>query len=248
MSDSNVQTRPLNVVITGASRGIGKAIAQKFAAQGHHLYICSRNEATLQQTVQELIGTYPGIKVKAKVRDLSKRSDVENFGQWLLDNGMPIDVLINNAGCFVPGSVYNEPEGALEQMLAVNLFSAYHLTRKVVPLMLKQSALHGSRGHIINICSIASLQAYANGGSYSISKHALLGFSRNLREELKPHLIKVTAVFPGAVLTDSWGGFDNSQRRIMEASDIAELVYAATRLSPQACVEDIVVRPQLGDL
>lgn len=243
-----MQTRPLNVVITGASRGIGKAIAQKFAAQGHHLYICSRNEATLQQTVQELIGTYPGIKVKAKVRDLSKRSDVENFGQWLLDNGMPIDVLINNAGCFVPGSVYNEPEGALEQMLAVNLFSAYHLTRKVVPLMLKQSALHGSRGHIINICSIASLQAYANGGSYSISKHALLGFSRNLREELKPHLIKVTAVFPGAVLTDSWGGFDNSQRRIMEASDIAELVYAATRLSPQACVEDIVVRPQLGDL
>lgn len=248
MHEAQVQPRSLNVVITGASRGIGKAIAQIFAAHGHHLYICSRSEATLQQTVQELLSQYPGVKIKAKVRDLSKREDVENFGQWLLNNGMPVDVLVNNAGSFVPGSVHNEPDGALEQMLSVNLFSAYHLTRKLLPLMLKQSAIHGSRGHIINMCSIASLKAYENGGAYSISKHALLGFSRNLREELKPHLIKVTTVFPGAVLTDSWSGFDNSERRIMEASDIAELVYAATRLSPQACVEDIVVRPQLGDL
>lgn len=238
----------MNVIITGASRGIGKAIAEVFAANGHNLYICARNEEVLNKTVQELLGKYPGVKVKAKVRDLSKKADLDNYGQWLLDNGMPIDVLVNNAGSFVPGSVHNEPEGALEQMLAVNLFSAYHLTRKLLPVMIRQSTVHGSRGHIFNICSIASLQAYANGGAYSISKFALHGFSKNLREEMKPHLIKVTSVFPGAVLTDSWGDFDNSNRRIMEASDIAQMVYTASQLSPQACVEELVMRPQLGDL
>ena len=78
--------------------------------------------------------------------------------------------------------------------------------------------------HIFNICSIASLHAYANGGGYSISKFALLGFSKNLREELKPHGIKVTAVSPGAVMTDSWGDFDNSGKRIMESKDIATII------------------------
>jgi NADP-dependent 3-hydroxy acid dehydrogenase YdfG len=103
-------------------------------------------------------------------------------------------------------------------------------------------------GHIFNICSIASLHAYENGGAYSISKYAMYGFSKNLREEMKPHGIKVTSVFPGAVLTDSWGNYDNSKKRIMEAADIAEMVYASSQLSPAACVEDIVIRPQLGDL
>jgi short-subunit dehydrogenase len=103
-------------------------------------------------------------------------------------------------------------------------------------------------GHIFNICSIASLQAYPNGGSYSISKFALHGFTKNLREELKPAGVKVTGVYPGAVFTDSWGDFDNSTGRIMEATDIALMVYQASQLSPQACVEEIVLRPQLGDL
>jgi NADP-dependent 3-hydroxy acid dehydrogenase YdfG len=103
-------------------------------------------------------------------------------------------------------------------------------------------------GHIFNMCSIASLHAYHNGGAYSISKYALHGFSKNLREEMKPHNIKVTAIHPGAVLTDSWGDYDNSSKRIMEADDIAKMVFAASQLSAAACVEDIVIRPQLGDL
>jgi NADP-dependent 3-hydroxy acid dehydrogenase YdfG len=103
-------------------------------------------------------------------------------------------------------------------------------------------------GHIFNICSIAGLKAYTNGGAYSISKFAMNGFSMNLREEMKPHGIKVTTVHPGAVLTDSWGDYDNSTKRIMEANDIAKMVYMASQLSLQACVEEIVIRPQLGDL
>jgi short-subunit dehydrogenase len=92
------------------------------------------------------------------------------------------------------------------------------------------------------------LKAYANGGSYSISKYALHGFSKNLREEMKPFNIKVTTVFPGAVFTDSWGDFDNSTHRIMETTDIAKMIYVASQLSPGGCVEDIVMRPLPGDL
>jgi short-subunit dehydrogenase len=103
-------------------------------------------------------------------------------------------------------------------------------------------------GHIFNICSIAGLKAYEGGGAYSISKFALNGFSQNLRHELKSTGIKVTTVLPGAVMTDSWAGFDNSHGRIMEAEDVATMVFAATQLSPQAVVEEIVLRPQLGDL
>ena len=238
----------MNVVITGASRGIGKAIAEIFAANGHALYLSSKSEVAIYKTMAELQDKYPGIKIKAKARDLSKREEVDNFGKWVLDNSFNIDVLVNNAGNFLPGSVHNEEDGFLEEMIATNLYSAYHLSRKLLPQMMKQSPVSGSRGHIFNMCSIASLHAYKNGGAYSISKYAMHGFSKNLREEMKPHLIKVTSVFPGAVMTDSWSGFDNSDNRIMEAADIAKLVYASSQLSPQACVEDIIIRPQLGDL
>ncbi len=232
----------MNVVITGASKGIGKAIAEIFAAYGHHLFLCSRGEVALYKTMEELMTKYPAAIIKAKPFDLSRKEEAKAFGAWCLEYGVP-DVLVNNAGLFEPGSVHNEPEGTLESQLAVNLHSAYHVTRSVLPWMMEKRS-----GHIFNMCSIASLDAYANGGAYSISKFALYGFSKNLRQEMKPYNIKVTAVHPGAVMTDSWGDFDNSQQRIMEAADIAKLVYAASHLSPQACVEDIVVRPQLGDL
>jgi short-subunit dehydrogenase len=98
------------------------------------------------------------------------------------------------------------------------------------------------------MCSIASLKAYNNGGAYSISKFALAGFSKNLREELKEYNIKVSAVYPGATMSDSWSGAGINPQRIMEAEDVATMIYAATTLSPQACMEDIILRPQLGDL
>jgi short-subunit dehydrogenase len=233
----------MNIVITGASKGLGRAMAEKFAAQGHHLFLCSRNEVDLYKTMEELLTRYPTVKIKAKARDLSKKEEAQEFAAWVLNNGYVIDVLINNAGSFIPGSIYNEPEGSLEQMLAVNLYSAYHVTRMLLPQMMERKA-----GHIFNICSIASLQAYDNGGAYSVSKFAMLGFSKNLREEMKPYHIKVTSVLPGAVYTNSWSGSEIDPKRIMEATDIAEMVYAATQLSAQACVEEIVLRPQLGDL
>ena len=196
----------------------------------------------LYKTVEELTTRFSTATIKAKPFDLSRKAQAKEFGVWCLGFGVP-DIVINNAGAFEPGSIYNERDGLLEDQLVINLFSAYHFTRTVLPAMMQ-----AKQGHIFNICSIAALKAYNNGGAYSISKYALHGFSKNLREEMKPYNIKVTSVFPGAVLTDSWGNYDNSSKRIMEAEDIAKMVYAASQLSPQACVEDIIIRPQLGDL
>jgi short-subunit dehydrogenase len=232
----------MNIVITGGSKGMGKAMAEKFAAANHHIFICSRNETELSETAAELNNQYNN-SVQYFAADLSIKKEVIKFAKWILDKNINIDILINNAGQFVPGSVYNEPEGNLEQMIEVNLYSAYHLTRALLPQMMKNKS-----GHIFNMCSIASLKAYSNGGSYSISKFALMGFTKNLREEMKPHFIKVTAVYPGAVLTSSWEGAGLEPTRLMESNDIAELVFAASLLSPQACVEDIVIRPILGDI
>lgn len=229
-------------MITGASKGIGKAVAQEFASNGHQLLLCSRNDYTLYQTVQDLQNRYPQAEIKGLPVDLSNKEGCVRFAEWIGRTGTP-DILVNNAGQFVPGSIHNEPEDALETMLAANLLSAYHLTRLLLPGMMERKS-----GHIFNICSIASLAAYSNGGAYSISKFALLGFSRNLREEMKPHGIKVTAVLPGATYTDSWASSGLDPKRFMTAEDIAVLIAASSRLSSQACVEDIIVRPQLGDL
>jgi len=222
---------------------LGKAIAEKFAGQGDHLYLCSRNEEALSKTMEELRTKYPRVIIQGRAFDLAKKEQARQLGKWILDAGIFMDVLVNNAGQFIPGNVSDEQDGVLEKMIGVNLYSAYHLTRALLPRMMEQR-----KGHIFNICSIASLQAYPNGGSYSISKFALAGFSRNLREEMKPYGIKVTALYPGAAYTDSWASSGIDPHRIMEAEDIAAMVYAATQLSPQATVEDILLRPQLGDL
>jgi short-subunit dehydrogenase len=233
----------MNAIITGASRGIGKAVAQVFATHGYNLFLCSKNEAHLAATTEELEKKFPNVQITSKAFDLANKQQAQLFGEWLTTGAGTIDVLVNNVGTYVPGNISDEPDGALEQMLEVNLLSAYHTTRSVLPKMLKDKS-----GHIFTICSIASLSAYPNGGAYSISKYALLGFTKNLRHELKPHNIKVTAIIPGAVYTDSWKGSGVPESRIMEANDIATLIYTASLLSPQATVEEIVIRPQLGDL
>jgi len=234
-------TLNMNVVITGASQGIGKGIAERFAAAGANLFLSARNMDKVVEWKIDLSKKY-GINIFTYNADLSKKDEVDGLAEEILKKFEKIDVLVNNAGSFVPGSVYNEPEGSLEMMIAINLYSAYHLTRKLLPFMMNSKS-----GHIFNMCSIAGLQAYANGGAYSISKFALNGFTKNLRDEMKTHGIKVTAIHPGAVFTSAWEGFAQPER-IMEVKDVAEMVFAASQLSLLACVEDIILRPQLGDL
>ncbi len=233
----------MNIIITGASKGLGWAIAEKFAAHGCDLFLCSRDQRVLAAAAQQLGECYPAITIRWTAADLAEKDQAMAFGLWGLESGAGMEVLVNNAGQFIPGSVHDEDEGILERLMAVNLYSAYHLTRTLLPAMIRRKA-----GHIFNMCSVASLQAYPNGGAYSISKFALAGFSANLREEMKPFGVKVTTVYPGAAYTDSWAGSGVDPRRIMEAGDIADMVLAAARLSPQATVEQILLRPQLGDL
>lgn len=235
----------MNIVITGASKGLGKAIATEFAddKQGHTFFLCARNKQDLETTGKELQGKFPRINVYTKTCNVADKKELTAFVNWIFSFSEKIDILVNNAGIFFPGSVHKEEEGMLEKMMAVNLYGTYHLTRLLLPGMMKQGS-----GHIFNICSIASLDAYDNGGSYSISKFAMYGFSKNLREEMKPYGIKVTHVLPGATFTDSWSGSGIDPKRIMEAADIAKMVYTAAHLSAQACVEEIIVRPLLGDL
>ncbi len=235
----------MNIVITGASKGLGKAIAEAFAKdkEGHQFFLCARNATDLEKTANNLQDNFTQNKIYFKTCDVADKTALQEFANWIYSLTDKVDILVNNAGVYLPGSAYGEDDGMLEKMMEVNLYSAYHLTRMILPVMIEAKT-----GHVFNVCSIASIMAYPNGGAYSISKFALYGFSKNLREEMKPHGIKVTHVLPGAAYTDSWSGNGVDPKRIMEAADVAQMVYAAAQLSPQACVEEIILRPQLGDL
>jgi len=218
-------------------------MAERFAEGGYDIALIARDGRRLSEVQGELETRFPDRRFQSFPMDMAEKSQVESFGRAMAKSNEPIDVLINNAGQFIPGSVHDEPEGNLEQLMAVNLYSAYYLTRLLLPPMMARRS-----GHIFNICSVASIKAYPNGGAYSISKYALAGFSANLREEMKPHGIKVTAVYPGAAYTDSWASSGIDPQRFMTAADVAEMVFTASRLSPSAAVEEILMRPQLGDL
>ncbi len=228
-------------IITGITHGIGRAIAEKLLREGFYVIGCARNVADL--AAMEAEWNVSGKILQTHVVDVADPARVKAFAEAVLATNKFPEILVNNAGIFIPGSLADEAEGHLERTMQVNLYSAYHLTRALLPAMKGEG-----RGHIFNMCSVASLQAYPAGGSYSISKYALLGFSDNLREELKPTGIRVTAICPGATWSRSWEGADVDAGKIIQASDIAELLWSAYSVSPAACPERIVIRPQGGDL
>lgn len=233
----------MNVIVTGASRGIGRAIVLKYAADGANVAFCSRSNEKLRELAGEVEALAAGGKVFYESTDMGQRADVERFATNALEQFGSFDIVVNNAGVFLPGEVVSAEEGLLETMMDTNLYSAYYFTRKLLPSMIK-----AGKGHIFNMCSVASIKAYPNGSLYSISKFALLGFSKSLREELKEKQIRVTSVLPGATYTDSWQGIDLPETRFMKAEDIADSVYEIHRLSDRTAVEEIVLRPQLGDI
>lgn len=230
------------LVVTGGTKGIGRAIVEKFSANGFDTVVSARNLNDLQTLKTDVEKKYRNT-VHIFKGDMAITAEVKAFGAFLLSLNKPIDVLVNNAGYFVPGEICSEPEGTLESMINANLYSAYHMTRAVAASLKKNKD-----GHIFNMCSIASFKAYANGGSYAISKFAMLGLTKCLREELKPHNIRVTAIMPGATKTASWEGVDLPDSRFMKIEDIADAVFGAWALSKNSVVEEIVIRPQLGDI
>ncbi len=230
-------------VITGATQGIGKATTELLLENGFSVAICARNNKLLSEYQRQWQDKYPEQKIIAQRTDMGETEDIRTFVTTIGQQFPQVDILINNAGVFLPGSLADEPEGNLETLMNVNLYGSYRLTRLLLPGMKTRR-----EGHIFNICSVASLQAYPNGGAYSITKYALLGFSDNLRLELQPDRIRVTAVCPGATYTQSWEGSGVSPTRMMEAADVAKVIWNAYMLSDNANIDRIVLRPLSGDI
>ncbi len=231
------------VLISGATKGIGRAIVESLSHNGYHLFLVSRTESDLQELTGRLKGEYPHQDFQYCAADLSKKSEVLRCTEHLKNVWDSLDILINNTGVFLGGPLMEEEEGQLEFQMNTNLYSAYHLTRSTYS-MLQKSA----NAHIINMCSIASFMAYPGGGSYTITKFAMLGFNKVLRKELMNTKIKVTAIMPGATWSNSWAGVDHPEDRLMQPEDVAQVVQTCLDMAPGATVEEIILRPQEGDL
>jgi NADP-dependent 3-hydroxy acid dehydrogenase YdfG len=231
-------------LVTGATKGIGKAVVFDLAGKGYSVAFCSRSEEDGFEMVGYLKSSFPDLSFYFRKCDVRVKSDIDGFVEKMkIEFSDHLDILVNNAGIYLPGNVIEEDEHQLPILIETNLYSAYYFTRSIIDGMIERKS-----GYIYNMCSVASLKAYPNGGSYSISKYALHGFSAVLREELKPYNIKVTSIFPGATWSDSWKGVNLPEERLMKPEDIASLITSTLLLSPAANVEDIVIRPQLGDL
>lgn len=231
------------IVVTGGTKGIGRAILEAFMEEGFNAITCARKEHELASLKETLEAKHPGAQLKYQCADLSQRTDCQFFGDFVKGITSNIEVLVNNTGFFVPGQIHDEEEGVLESMIETNVYSAYRVTRALVPLMMA-----AKRGHVFTICSIASIQAYPNGGSYSISKFALHGMTKVLREEMKPFGVRVTSVLPGATLTASWDGVALPKERFMMPEDVGKAVLSCWQLSKHTVVEELLLRPQLGDI
>ncbi|MEJ2003842.1 MAG: SDR family oxidoreductase [Cyclobacteriaceae bacterium] len=230
------------IVVTGGSKGIGKAVIEKAALNGFNIITCARNEDDLKALKEDIEGKFE-CKLSYLPTDMSKKAEVLEFARFVKGVTDTVVILVNNAGLFIPGQVHAEEDGALEQMIDTNLYSAYYLTREILPLMLETGS-----GHIFNMCSTASIMPYVNGGSYCISKFALLGFSKVLREEMKDKGIRVTSILPGATFTASWEGSDLPEDRFMQPDDVADAIWTAYELSDRSVMEEVILRPMLGDI
>jgi NAD(P)-dependent dehydrogenase (short-subunit alcohol dehydrogenase family) len=231
-----------SIFITGGSRGIGLAIARHFARNNFKVAICSRSLEHLSAAKQQIADDC-GVDVLTLQCDVTDRAQIRTTASAVLNAFGSIDILVNNAGVFIPGNISEEDEDVFETTMKTNLNSTYYMLKEFLPQFMKRGS-----GSIFNICSTASKMAYPNGGSYVISKFAQLGLTKALRQEMVEYGVRVTAVMPGATLTDSWAGTELSEERFMMASDIALAVFNCQQLPERAVVEEIQLRPQLGDI
>jgi len=231
------------IAVTGGTKGIGRAIVEIFGREKFDIITCSRTLADLNVLEQEYKVICLDTTIKTVVADVSTKDGISKFLNAINEEPRAVDVLVNNVGCFIPGGISTEDEETLDQTMRTNLYSAYHITRGVLGPMRDRS-----KGHIFNMCSTASTMAYPNGASYCMSKFALLGFSKVLREETKSEGLRVTAVLPGPTYTSSWEGANIPEDRFLKAEDVGQAVFDTWQLSGNAVVEELVIRPGKGDL
>ena len=233
----------MNAIVTGTTKGIGSAIVRQLAAHNFNIVLCSRNQQELDAQLAELREANPKLRFYGMKADMENMTDVKEFAKFSLKCLGSADVLVNNAGLYIPSDVLQEEESSLERQMKVNVFAPHYLSKFIAESMKLKSA-----GHIFNICSIASVKPVINAGSYSISKAALLSLSKVLREALMPFGIKVTAILPGATLTDSWAGTTLPSERFIAPEDVASSIINCLQMSAGANVEEVLIRPLKGDI
>lgn len=233
----------MNAIVTGATKGIGRAVVMHLAANNYNVALCARDEQQVKKLLEELSAKYPELRFYGMAADMENMSEVVNFAAFADKNLKSIDVLINNAGLFIPSALMKEEETALERQMKVNVFTPHYLSKFFAEKMISKGG-----GYIINVCSIASVKPVISASSYSVTKMALLGLTKVLREELLPFGIKVTAILPGATLTDSWSGTSLPRERFVDPDDIAKSVISCLQMSAGANIDEIIIRPLKGDI
>ncbi|TKC08120.1 SDR family oxidoreductase [Pedobacter polaris] len=226
----------MNAIITGATKGIGKAIALKLAIKGYNLAVCARTETDLQLLKDEL--AQYNVKVIALKADMGNKDEIYNFCNEVKSSFNNVDVLINNAGVFMPGSILDEEDKNFEYQGMVNVNATYYLSKYFGKMMRSQR-----NGHIFNICSVASLETIENASSYCVTKTAMLSLNNVLRKELAQYNVKVTAILPGSTLTASWEGTEINPDKFVQPEDIANSLYSILTLSSGVNVDEIILKP-----
>jgi 3-oxoacyl-[acyl-carrier protein] reductase len=233
----------MNAIVTGATKGIGRAVVKHLAANNYNVVLCARNEKELDALLAELRETYPKLSFYGMKADMEYMSEVKEFADFSLKRLGSVDVLVNNAGLYIPSELLLEEELSLERQMKVNVYAPHYLSKFFTESMKMRSA-----GHIFNICSIASINPVISAGSYSISKAALLSLTKVLREALMPFGIKVTAILPGATLTDSWSGTTLPSERFVSPDDVAANIINCLQMSAGANVDEVIIRPLKGEI
>jgi 3-oxoacyl-[acyl-carrier protein] reductase len=223
-----------NALITGAGKGIGKAIAIALAKEGVNLILVSRTQTDVDQLAGETAAL--GVKSLALSADVSDINSINSAVEKALAEFKSIDILINSAGIASFGKFLElEPE-AWERIIQVNLMGTYYTTRAVIPNMIERQT-----GDIINISSTAGLNGNALTSAYSASKFAVLGLTDSLMQEMRKHNIRVTALTPSTVATDMAKDLnltDGNPEKVMQSEDVAELIIAQLKLSRRVFIKN----------
>jgi 3-hydroxy acid dehydrogenase / malonic semialdehyde reductase len=234
------------IFVTGATSGFGKAIAQKFAANGFDLIITGRRSERLDQLSKSLSAEYK-VKVLPLVFDVQQRDEVNAAVSNLPESWKAVDILVNNAGLALGRDYFEEANlDDWDTMLDTNVKGLLYVSKAVLPYMVSVKS-----GHIINIGSTAGKEVYEKGNVYCASKHAVDAISKAMRTDLLRHSIKVTAIHPGAADTEfsnvRFKGDDATAAKVYEgyqplaAGDVADICYYCATLPPHVCINDLVV-------
>jgi 3-oxoacyl-[acyl-carrier protein] reductase len=227
------------VLVTGATEGIGRAIAFELGRAGAKLAICARTAAAVRATVTELHNA--GIDAIGMPCDVSNAAAVSQLAAYVTEQRGPPQVLVNNAGI---GRLKLIEELALEdwdETMAVNVRSLFLVTRAFLPAMRR-----AGRGTIVNLASLAGRNGFEGGTAYCASKHAVLGFSKALLAEVRKDNLRVVAICPGSVATpfmDKQTRLHPNRDRVLTADDVAHSVLAALTLADRATVSELDIRP-----